>query len=468
MRWLLATILLLSSPAFAVNTVITATATVDASSVFTSTVKAGTLGHGFPLLNSQGTRNYTAMLPQSIRDGNTNAQTTPPSYATAIGAGASTYIQVLSDSWCYPNSSPAWCGRGTPPSDFTTFGAFMATIATNNLGLGIIYDGWNEPNNGGTWTSAGLTFTDFENTFAQEFASIRAVDPAAKFEGPTESNYNLTDITTFLNYCAANGIQLFAISWHELQSTPVNMDLNLPAHIAAIQALIPSYPTVCNPTCQIHVNEYEGQTDRLFPAEMLANLELLEGSQAVMKSCWNEDDGTSACNNGALDSLLSAQSSVGAAFFAARSIWWVQRMWGGMGTRLATTTPVNPNGNVAIISADKPDGNKGIRLLVGSFDRHLTDTGKADAITNVTVTLNNLNSSSLAGLANLDVQINPIYSAGETPMNFLPLVSDTTVAVSGNSATIVLPGIPIHRVIVVTVQDPAALFPIANSKVWPL
>ncbi|HVA05750.1 MAG TPA: hypothetical protein VNG12_03310 [Acidimicrobiales bacterium] len=237
--------------------------------------------------------------------------------ATAHGAKTTLDMGVLW--WSYNSGSPP-----TPWSNWAAYTAWAKQAVKTVLASGRTVDYWevyNEPGgNDNYYSSAGYaseTPALLLQQFLVTYQAIKSVDPSAAIVGPSLSDWtdypgqyaassHEFDMVTFLNFAAANNLQLGALSWHEIDNNfgPVAEENTLyPAmiidHVAQARALVAARPAVGQPL--IFVNEFGMPEVQKVPGWDVAYLSDLTqaGVGSAGRSCWNQD-----CIKPDLDGLI--------------------------------------------------------------------------------------------------------------------------------------------------------------------
>jgi hypothetical protein len=241
------------------------------------------------------------------------------SYGVATSAGAQTIVG-LDALWRMDHDNVA----PTPWSNWSAYSQWITSTVTNLLATGKEIDYWdiyNEPGGANTYYSATAYASQTPALLLQQFLvayrAIKAADPAAQVIGP-ELEYwadypgqygasaHTFDMSTFLQFAAANGIQLAAITWHEILNTfGPNPEENtlLPSiiedHVAQARAIIASLPALGHP--KIFITEFGMPEVQKIPGWDVAYLAALTnaGVDEASRSCWGED-----CHEPDLDGLL--------------------------------------------------------------------------------------------------------------------------------------------------------------------
>jgi hypothetical protein len=298
--------------------------TLDATTAVASTPGAasGIVHALFPVGNDQADMaalhtNMWRASPAYNPDGSLNWS----SWNAAVAAGAQTTL-ILSDLWRGFNG-------GLPATPWSNWGAYTSwvtstvnTIVSSGQQVNF-WEVYNEPGGAGYYSGsdyATVTTPLLLQQFLVTYNAIKAADPSAAVIGPslaqwedypgqyaTSTTPDLTpDMVTFLNFAAANNIQLAAISWHEIVDNlgpNPNENTLLPAsledHVAEARALLAARPSLGNP--QIFINEYAMGEVQEIPGWDVGYLSALTqaGVNKAGRSCWG-----SACSTPTLDGLL--------------------------------------------------------------------------------------------------------------------------------------------------------------------
>lgn len=319
---------------------------------------AGFLDSLYPVGNSVKLAN--ALHPVMWRGSPTYNPTTRTldwsSWDAAAATGAKTTM-LLSNLW--NGETTAGAGARTPWSDWGAYASWVTATVRKIESSGHRVDYWeiqNEPGAPGYYTAAGWatsTVADFLQQFLVAYRAIKAADRDAAIIGPSLSAFadypgefdrRQPDLVTFLNFAAANGLRLAAVTWHEIGESlgPQPRDsANLPEiiedHVAEARALIAARPALGHP--QVWVNEYGRPTNYEIPGWTLGDLAALEaaGVDRSGRSCWPEvvpgsppfDD----CSAPTLDGLLADNGTV------PRADYWVYATYTHLtGTVVATAS----------------------------------------------------------------------------------------------------------------------------------
>jgi hypothetical protein len=312
-----------------------------------SNVLSGLLGSLFPLaddladLTSLGTSMYRGS-PGYNANGSLNWST----WDVAV-AGRSQTTLILSNMWWgYYSGNPA-----TPWSNWSAYSAWVSSTVKAVLASGEQVNYWepyNEPGGAGYYSSANfatVTPALLDQQFLVTYNAIKAVDPGASIIGPSlavwedypnqyGSGLQEPDMVTFLNFAVANGLQLGALSWHEIEDSlgpnpnansllPVNLD----DHVAEARAFVAAHPSLGNP--QIFINEFAMPEVQLIPGWDVSYLSALTnaGVDSASRACWG-----SACSTPSLDGLLDSTGTT------PQNDYWVRAAYAGMTGNMVSVT----------------------------------------------------------------------------------------------------------------------------------
>jgi hypothetical protein len=212
----------------------------------------------------------------------------------------------------------------TPWSDWAAYSNWVKTTAQQLVASGKEIDYWeiyNEPGGNDKFYSDAGYASETPALLLQQFqvayGAIKSVDPAAQIVGPDLPYWtdypgqygNLDhsfDMVTFLNFAAANHIELAALTWHEIVDNfgpaPEENSLDpaiLEDHVADARALIAARPALGHP--KIFIDEYGIPEVQKVPGWDVAYLSALTnaGVDSGIRACWYND-----CTAPTLDGLL--------------------------------------------------------------------------------------------------------------------------------------------------------------------
>lgn len=229
------------------------------------------------------------------------------SWDAATNAGARTTL-ILSDLWAqqFPGSAPA-----TPWSNWTRYTDWVRSTVSHVVLSGRRVDYWdiyNEPGFYDYYSKADFqaeTPNDLLQQFLVTYQAIRSVDPTAAIIGPSlgamyfspvppNGTTHEPDMTTFLDFAAAHGLQLAAVAWHANGESPPNIY----ADAERVWALIHSLPGLGHP--QMFLDEYGSIRTQPLPGWDVGYLSAITdaGIGSAVRSCWD------SCTLATLDGLL--------------------------------------------------------------------------------------------------------------------------------------------------------------------
>ncbi|MGI5149385.1 GH39 family glycosyl hydrolase [Plantactinospora sp. CA-294935] len=149
----------------------------------------------------------------------------PATNARVEATGADTMVGLY-----YYRSDPTnplhtyWPGDG---GDWQTWRDIVTNVYTESVTRGYHVDSWiawNEPNL--QWNTSAHPYSRFLQTFDVAHDTLKAISPDIKIQGPEIYGFNFPLLTQFLDYCRANDCLPDMLTWHELSSTPSNVEAN--------------------------------------------------------------------------------------------------------------------------------------------------------------------------------------------------------------------------------------------------
>lgn len=271
-------------------------------------------GEGFNLLPSSDTnstqlRRLGATMYRSMPAIGTAGLFDWGSWSAAASAGAHTTL-ILSNLWAaaHPNGPPP-----TPWSNWSNYGSWVHSTVQNIVNSGQRVDYWdvyNEPGWTGYYSQAdfdSMTPDDLLQQFLVTYQIIKSISPRAAIVGPCIGDWTLTpmdprnqlthepDLTTFLRFAAAHGLQLAAVGWHHNGEPP---DV-IYSEAEQTWALIHSLPGLGHPA--MFLDEYGYTPTQSIPGWDVGNLSAITraGISSAERSCWD------TCTLATLDGLLT-------------------------------------------------------------------------------------------------------------------------------------------------------------------
>lgn len=347
---------------------------------------------------------------------------------------------VLSDFWGYTGLSTK---RPWAYEDYPQFEKFVRELARANRSPELIWDVWNEPEDPKLPYWKG-TFEQFCETYRRAYRVLREeLGPDAIIGGPSFSRYDRKLLGKFLDYCKANGCEVNFLSWHELDESVVT---SLPERLEEARRLFVNNPDYAGLKIkEIQINEIIGGGEAQYsPGMILGYFYYLEKGKAdgACKACWENSRGTSNCDDGALDGLVSTGK------FEPRAAWWAYKTYAdGADSRVIGTT-TDPK--VVALGSSRSETENKAQVLVGFF----RDSSASSPKTNVSVNLNNLNKLNfLANSRRVNIKIEKIPDAGERGVKNLDFISKKIFFLAGNSLKITLGEVAVNEAYLVTISQ---------------
>ncbi len=341
-------------------------------------------------------------------------------------------IVVLSDLWGYDKSN-------APRLDWDKFEARVAAIALDWKPYDTIWDVWNEPDNPSDQFAPSKNITDFYEIYNHAYHSLRrAGGTSIPIEGPSYALYSLPAIRAFLDYCAANNLEVNYLSWHELDKD-TNPALIL-QDVAEVKRLIaePKYSAL--KISKIQINETVGQSAQYHPGEITGYLYYLEqaGVDGACKGCWWDTKGGMNCFNGSIDGLLDPATN------KPRSAYWAYKLYAdGAEHRVVSTASDIRLAPIASVA----EGN--VQVLIGN---HSVGTWPS-TVDGLNLTVTGLSGvESLRGAKQLTVTVERLPDSGEAVVESPLAVETLTAPVVGDSAIVPLPSLGPHEALVVNLH----------------
>ena len=280
------------------------------------------------------------------------------SWDTAAGSGIPTTL-VFSNLWYdqYGGHPP------TPWSDWSTYTNWVQTTVTNIMASGQTVDYWdiyNEPGWKNYYSPADFqqeTPNDLLQQFLVTYQAIKSIDPTAAIVGPSigdlvfsplpanDPTTHEPDMTTFLRFAAAHGIQLAAVAWHDNGQTPATLD----ADAQRVWGLIRSLPALGHP--QMFLDEYGSKRTQPIPGWDIGYLSMIESAHiaSAVRSCWD------GCQLSTMDGLFTSGGQPTSEYFVRTAY---ARMSGLM-IQTASTSP-----SLVAIGSVTSTGRE-VRALIG-------------------------------------------------------------------------------------------------------
>ncbi len=327
-------------------------------------------------------------------------------FNVATAAGAQTVVNL--------NGVWAQLDNGEPPTPWANWTYYSNWVASTVKAMVDskqqinYFDVYNEPGESSPiW--AQETPSRLLQQFLVAYRAIKSADPSAQVMGPDlESwtdypnqhgpDYHGFDMPTFLKFAAANGIQLGALSWHEIvDNFGLNPEENtlLPAiiedHVAEARALMAEYPSLGSP--KIIIDEYGMPEVQKIPGWDVAYLAALTNAGVTLasRSCWEND-----CAYPDLDGLLLANGTSVSPDFDDRMVY--ASMSGNMMSTTSTSDTVSALGSY----------NSATQTLVGLIGRGV------GCLQNILECSSNFSASGMASPTPVTVTLTVPWDSGST------------------------------------------------------
>ncbi|MGW0950276.1 RICIN domain-containing protein [Streptomyces sp. NPDC002623] len=305
-------------------------------------------------------------------------------------------------------TTPTYPGDG---GDWTNFDAFYTRLLSDVVAAGmtdIQWDIWNEPDCSLFWGSGQ---TQYLEMWKRAYQKIRAAIPGAVVVGastcgrPTSSN---TWWNTYLDYVKANNVEPNVYSWHDLPGDPVADGSSLRSKLSA-RSMTTSR--------SFQVNEY-GNTDEQNPGRGAWYISRLERAGADgLRANW-----ASAGNLHDFEANLLTKTGTQ---YLPLGEWFMYRYYGSQSGNIVNFIPgTNTDG-----LATKDNTARNAKILLGSNG----NTGT------VTVNLNRLDTTSVVENGQVRAVLQRIPNNGGAAVTGPVTVSDQTLTVSGNAASVTVP-----------------------------
>ncbi|MGW2817352.1 RICIN domain-containing protein [Streptomyces sp. NPDC001415] len=320
-----------------------------------------------------------------------------------------TFIILPHDLWGADSTTKVgWPGDN---GDWTQFDNFVTQligdVKANNMT--VQWDLWNEPDGSGFW---GASQAQYLQMWSRFYARVRAAFPGQLIVGPSIARQPTSSNswwTTYLNYVKANNVAPDIYSWHSEPADPVSGAASANSTLAAA-GLTNTRP--------YQINEYAGlsQQNPGGGAWYIGRLERagIDGLRG------NWASGTALHDNEA--NLLTKNS---AGQYLPLGEWFMYRYYGSQTGSIVNLIPgTNTDG-----LATKDNTAKNAKVLLGSNG----NTG------NVTVKLTGLGTTSVVEGGKVRAVVQRVPHNNGAAVAGPETISDTTLTVSDNAASVSLP-----------------------------
>jgi hypothetical protein len=261
----------------------------------------------------------------------------------------------------------------------------------------VVWEPWNEPD---YWPGDGLSdderFSQYLDAFLSAYRAIKAMDPTARFAGPSLSAQNWPrarrQIELFLNFCSRHSLEVSDLTWHGFDDQNIDQ---YPRRVSDIRRLARNaYPSAG--VQKIFISEIVAESYFTSPGDLIATLKYLDdaGVDGVGRSCWSDV----SCWNPTLDGAVIVGLS---GFYLPTPMWWAnywyasfvgQRFSGRSSHPGIVASAVIDDGTLNILlgfsAAAGPAGSRDVVLKFQGF-------GRADVVANNVVRLPDLNYNEL-------------------------------------------------------------------------
>ena len=295
--------------------------------------------------------------------------------------------------------------------DWSSFDAFYNRLLSDVKAAGmtdIEWDIWNEPDCPGFWDPGMPQYLEM---WKRAYQKIRAAIPGAVVVGASTCGHPTVDNgwwTTYLDYVKANNVAPDIYSWHDLPGDPV-------AHSNSLRSLLSARSMTTSRPFQ--VNEY-GASSEQNPGRGGWYISRLERAGADgLRANW-------AWGANLHDFEANLLTKTGSQYLPLGE-WFLYRYYGSQTGNIVNLTPgTNTDG-----LATKDNSARNAKILLGSNG----NTG------NVTVGLNRLDTTSVVENGQVRAIVQRIPNNGGAAVTGPVTVSDQTLTVSNNSASVSVP-----------------------------
>jgi len=344
----------------------------------------------------------------SLADYRTRWNATLAQYKRTAALGG-TFVILPHDLW----GADGTTNQGFPGDNgnWTQFDNFVnqliSDVKANNMT--VEWDLWNEPDLSGFW---GRSQSQYLQMWSRFHAAVRANLPGQLIVGPSTANppsSSNTWWTTYLNHVKANNVAPDIYSWHAIPHDPVTAVGNADSTIAAA-GLTNTRP--------YQINEYAGR-EQQNPGGGAWFISRLERAGADgLRSNWG---GGPSLHDYAANLLTKNNSGQ----YLPLGEWFMYRYYGSQTGNVVNLVPgTNTDG-----LATKDNAARNAKILIGSNG----NTG------NVTVNLNRLDTTSVVENGRVRAVVQRIPYDNGAAVTGPTTVSDTTLTVSNNAASVTVP-----------------------------
>ncbi|MFI2435720.1 RICIN domain-containing protein [Streptomyces sp. NPDC018693] len=344
----------------------------------------------------------------SLADYQTRWRATLAQYQRTVALGG-TFVILPHDLWGADGTTsqpfPGDNGNWTQFDNFVR--QLISDVKANNMT--VQWDLWNEPDLGGFWDRSQSQYLQMWSRF---HAAVRAELPGQLIVGPSTANTPNSSNTwwsTYLNHVRANNVAPDIYSWHAIPHDPVQAVSDANSSLAAA-GLTNTRP--------YQINEYAGR-EQQHPGGggwFISRLERAGADGMRANWGWGPNLHDYAAN------LLTKNSS---GQYLPLGEWFTYRYYGSQTGNIVNLTPGTNTDGVAT----KDNSARNAKILLGSNG----NTG------NVAVNLNRLDTTSVVENSRVRAIVQRIPHNGGGAVTGPVTVSDQTLTVSGNSASVSVP-----------------------------
>lgn len=336
-------------------------------------------------LDTNGPANPDGLQPTEWRTNLETLSESPDALLSALKNSAIT--DLMSDDWLRYHNRSGYAY--TPWSNWADYSQWVtsdvhaaeALAAQRNFKISY-FEIQNEPFAGYYYSPSSApplseTIATVEQQFLVAYRAIKAADPNVRVIGPSliawkasanDANVTGVDMRTFLDFCAANGIKLDAITFHANVAYPLTgwyaadgspaQPAAVDYYTAQLRKMLADRPSLGNP--QILVNEYGDPDTSELPGWNVGWIAALDeaGVAGAGRSCW---DGCGAT----LDGLVASDGT------SPRPPFWVYSFLSGMtGQTVPVTSSFTDVTGLASVASDRT-----ISMLLGRHQGKSCDPG---------------------------------------------------------------------------------------------
>ncbi|WP_232246691.1 RICIN domain-containing protein [Kitasatospora mediocidica] len=355
-----------------------------------------------------GAQLNTGGYATSLADYQTRWNATLAQYQRTAALGG-TFILLPHDLW----GADSTTNQGFPGDngDWRQFDAFVnqlfSDVRANHMT--VEWDLWNEPDGSGFWARSQDQYLQMWSRF---YADVRSNFPGQLIVGPSMAGQPTSANSwwnTYLSYVKADNVAPDIYSWHDEPADPVPGTASAGATLAA-HGLTNTRP--------FQINEY-GAFSQQNPGGGAWFIGRLERSDADgLRGNWGSGTGLH-------DDEANLLTKNGSGQYLPLGEWFMYRYYGSQTGNIVNLVP--GNGIDGLATKDNTAGNA--KVLLGSNG----STG------NVTVNLTGLNTTSVVQNGRVRAVLQRVPDDNGAAVDGPVTVSDTTLAVSGNAASVTVP-----------------------------